>query len=69
MSNDLRITIFNKEDLAEFITAAIIKPMKKGITGSVEVHILDGEIRAYEIKARGRDLERLKKHWGDDGED
>ncbi len=64
MSGYLKITVRDKAELADFITNAIIHPMKRKLTGSIEIHILEGEIKAYEIKVRSRHINDLKKHWG-----
>jgi len=59
MTDKMRITTNDADELAQFIKDAIIVPMESKITGNVTIHFLEGEIRGVEILQHTRVLSRI----------
>ena len=58
MTDKMRITTSDSEGLSRFIKDNIIVPMEKRLTGSITIHVLEGEIRAVEILQHTRCLSK-----------
>ena len=59
MTEKMRITTGDSDQLAQFIKDSIVVPMESKITGSVTIHFLEGEIRGVEILQHTRVLSKI----------